>query len=289
MNKYKPYLIGASLAVLLGAALLLLRKKVIAVTLRSLEWSNQPNFFTTSTGINLSALAKKVSITLSRNKGSQGSGYSEAKYKAVKSNPKVFWAIYDISNDTLLASSSNASKNVYGASVPKVVVASAALSNNNGSFKNESDYSKLIQLLVKSNNDVWTPIQNIAGGATAVNNWAKKMGYTMQPARTAGNNANAISMCQFFKDVCRNNFAGSEIIFKVTSSCQTSGARSRKYMPTSVYLGSKTGTYNSSNHDCGWIQVGDKFYAIAVLTELGNSGSEAIAQMWRGLYEEYVK
>lgn len=289
MNKFKPYLIGASLAVLLGAALLLLRKKVIAITLRSSDWAKQTNFFITTTGINLSTLAKKVSITLSRNKGYSSSGYSESKYKAAKANSKVFWAIYDISNDTLLASSSNASKTVYGASVPKVLVASAALSNNGGKFTNEADYSKVIQLLVKSNNDVWTPIQNIAGGASAVNNWAKKMGYNMQPARTAGNNASAIGMCQFFKDVCRNNFEGAEIIFRITASCQTSGARSRKYMPSSVYLGSKTGTYNDSNHDCGWIQVGDKFYAIAVLTELGSAGSETIAQMWRGLYEEYVK
>jgi hypothetical protein len=58
-------------------------------------------------------------------------------------------------------------------------------------------------------------------------------------------------------------------------------------MPSNVYIGGKTGTYNEYNHDSCWIQDGGKFFSITVLTELGSSGSEAIAQMFRGLYDEY--
>lgn len=251
------------------------------------DWVKENDFFTSTDGRNLSDLAKQVGITLKRNTG-LNSSFSESKYKSYKDNPSVYWAVYDIQEDKFLASSENASKNLYGASVPKVCVAAAAFNNNNGTLPSNSDYQKVIKLLVKSDNDVWTDVQNIAGGGNAVNEWSKKMGYNMQPARNGGNNSNAIDMCKFWKDVCRGNFAGAENIFKISSSCQTSGSRSKKCMPTDIYLGGKTGTYQNANHDCCWIQKGDKFYSICVLTELGSSGSEVIAQMFRGLYEEYI-
>ena len=283
-NKHK-YIALAITAVL--AIALMVRSKVVSAV-QALNWEKAPDFFTTSKGINLQSLAKKVGISLSRNKGLNSSGFSESKYKSAKSNPDIYWAIYDISKDTLLASSSNATKNVYGASVPKVFVASAALANNNGNISS-ADYEKVIKLLVKSDNEVWTPLQNLAGGGQKVNDWAKSMGYKNQPARSMGNNANAIDMCKLWRDVCRDNFKGAEVIFRISSSCQTSASRSRKYMPSSVFMGSKTGTYLKSNHDCGWVQKGDNFYAIAVFTELGSGGSDYIANMWRGLFNEYVK
>jgi hypothetical protein len=287
-NKYDKYIYGGLISVFVLGLFLSFKKKRI-FRLAADNWSKATNFFTTTKGINLSAIASRGGIKLSRNKGIGSSGYSASKYQSAKKNPKVYWAIYNISKDTLIAKSSNANKNVYGASVPKVIVASAALDKFKGNFPNQSDYDKVIKLLVKSNNDVWTPLQNLAGGANAVNDWSKKMGYTMQSARGMGNNANAVDMCKFWSDVCNNKFGGAEVIFRVTASCQTSGARSRKYLPTSVFIGSKTGTYESSNHDTGWLQVGDDFYSISVLSELGASGSEAIASMFRGLYDEYIK
>ena len=270
----------------IGAYLYFFRKKGDT---KPFNWDLSTNFFTTTNGINLYELGKKVGITMSRNKGLNSKGYSPTKYSQNKTNPKVYWAIYDITNDRLVASSTNASTKVYGASVPKVLVGSAALSNNGGKLPNQSDYSKLIQLLVKSDNNVWTPIQNIAGGSKSVNDWAKERGYGMQPARGEGNNASALGMSKFWRDVCRGNFNGSEVIYRITSSCQTSASKSRKYLPTSVYVGSKTGTYNASNHDSGFIQYENKLYGITVLTELGASGSDVIACMFRGLFDEYVK
>lgn len=287
-NKYDKYIYGSLISIFVIGLLLSFKKKVI-FGLSALGWSKSTNFFTTTKGINLSAIASKGGIKLSRNKGIGSSGYSTSKYQSAKKNPKVYWAIYNISKDSLVAKSSNANKNVYGASVPKVIVASAALDKFKGNFPNQSDYDKVIKLLVKSNNDVWTPLQNLAGGGNSVNAWSKKMGYTMQSARGMGNNANAVDMCKFWSDVCHNRFDGAEVIFRVTASCQTSASRSRKYLPTSVFIGSKTGTYESSNHDTGWLQVGNDFYSISVLTELGANGSDVIATMFRGLYEEYIK
>ena len=282
-NKYKYYALAITAVLALA---LLIKSKVSAVS--ALVWEKSSDFFTTSTSVNLQNLAKKVGIYLSRNNGLNGSGFSQSKYQSAKNNPNVYWAIYDITNDTLLAFSSNATKNVYGASVPKVFVASAALANNNGNIS-FADYEKIIKLLVKSDNEVWTPLQNLAGGGQKVNDWAKSMGYINQPARSMGNNANAIDMCKLWRDVCRNNFNGAEVIFRISSSCQTSASKSRKYMPSSVFMGSKTGTYLKSNHDCGWVQNKENLYAISVLTELGSDGSDYIANMWRGIFNEYIK
>jgi len=287
-NKYDKYIYGVSISVFVLGLFLYFKKKRI-FKLAADNWSKATNFFTTTKGINLSAIASKGGIKLSRNKGIGSSGYSASKYQSAKNNPKVYWAIYNISRDTLVSKSSNANNNVYGASVPKVIVASAALDKYNGLFPNQSDYEKVIKLLVKSDNDVWTPLQNLAGGGNAVNDWSKKMGYSMQSARGMGNNANAVDMCKFWSDVCHNRFDGAEVIFRVTSSCQTSASKSRKYLPTSVFIGSKTGTYESSNHDTGWLNVGGNFYSISVLTELGSNGSDTIASMFRGLYDEYIK
>ena len=296
MNKdfiYKNrYAIGGVLAIAIVGIALYFSKKGKKPTLFSTNevmgnvWSNEGEFFNVE-GKNLTQLAKQVGITLTRNKGLNNT-FSKDVYNNFKNNPKVYWAIYDITNDTLLASSQNATKNVYGASVPKVCVAAAALSNNNGVLPKDSDYQKVIKLLVKSDNEVWTYLQDLAGGKDAVNNWDKKMGYSMKSARTGGNNANAVDMCKFFNDVVRNNFKGAETIFKLTSSCGTDSGRGRKCMPKEVFMGGKTGTYESSNHDCCWIRNGDKFYSICVLTELGSNGSNAIAQMFRGLYDEYA-
>lgn len=293
-KKNIKYFIGAAILVGVTGFILGLRKRNKLIKnssnddLESKKWSSDTNFFVNADGKNLFDLAKKAGITMKRNTGLNSSGYSSSKYNQYKTNDKVYWCIYDIQNDKALASSKGADKNVYGASVPKICVAAAAFDNNGGKLSTDKDYQMAIKLLVKSDNEVWTPVQNLAGGTEAVNSWADKMGYTMKPARNGGNSCNAFDMCKFFSDVCHNRFKGAENIFKMSSSCQTHSSRSLKYMPTDVYIGGKTGTYNVSNHDCCFIQKGDKFYSISVLTELGSTGSDVIACMFRGLYDEYI-
>jgi len=283
------YLIGSSVAIIfIGIVYLIVKKIKKGGVIMANKWGNDNDFFTNSEGKNLYELGKKVGITMSRNKG-LGGAFSKDVYESNKENQKVSWAVYDISNEKLLASSKNASTNVYGASVPKICVASATFDKNDGELPKDSDYEKVIKLLVKSDNEVWTYLQDLAGGKDAVNSWSKKMGYTMQPARNGGNNANAIDMCKFFNDVCRNNFKGAENIFKISSSCQTSSGRSKKCIPKDVFMGGKTGTYEDSNNDCCWLQKGDKFYSICVLTQLGSNGSNVIAQIFRGLYNDYIE
>lgn len=293
LYKYRYWITGGILLLGLGVYFALSnRKKPIGSKskrgIKALDWSNDKDFFVNAEGKNLYQLGSKAGVKMSRNMGLNGA-FNEKKYKENKNNSAVYWAVYDITNDKLLASSEQGKKNIYGASVPKVCVSASAFANKNGVLPNDADYQKVIKLLVLSDNNVWNDVQALAGGGDSVNNWASRMGYTMKPARGGGNNANAVDMCRFWNDVCRNNFKGAENIFKITSSCRTDSNRGRKCMPKNVYMGGKTGTYDKSNHDTCWIKDGDNFYSISVLTELGGNGSEVIAQMFRGLYNEYVK
>lgn len=294
MKKQTKIIIAVASAIVLGVgiAFILRKRRKLNFSLfskvKANDWSSQKDFFVNADGKNLFQLGEKVGIKMNRNIGLNGA-FNDSIYKKNKDNKDVYWAVYDITNNKLLASSQNAKTNLYGASVPKVCVSAAAFAKNNGVLPSNEDYQKVIKLLVLSDNNVWNDVQTLAGGSESVNNWSKKMGYTMKPARNGGNNCNAIDMCRFWNDVCRNNFKGAENIFKITSSCRTDSSRGRKCMPSNVYMGGKTGTYNNSNHDTCWIKNGDKFYSITVLTELGNAGSEVIAQTFRGLYNEYIK
>ena len=252
------------------------------------DWSNSTNFFVNSEGKNLSEIGSRAGVKMERNMG-LGKEFEQSVYERYKEDPNVHWCVYDISNDKVIANSKNAKTNVYGASVPKVCVAAAAFNKNNGTLPTDRDYEKVIKLLVKSDNGVWNDIQNLAGGSSAVNDWASSMGYTMKPARNGGNSSNAYDMCRFWNDVCRDRIQGSENIFKITSSCSTDSSRGRKCMPKNVFMGGKTGTYNTANHDAAWIYDGSNFYSICVLTELGALGSNVIAQTFRGLWNEYIK
>lgn len=279
---YKRYILGGLALVFLASVVA--GKKAV----QAFGWSKAVDFFTDLRGKNLAAIGASVGVSMKRNNGSNGT-FDPSKYAAAKANPKVYWAVYDINAERLLAASPNGTVNVYGASVPKVCVSAAALANNNGVLSSDADYGKMIRLLVLSDNSMWTPVSVMAGGDAAVNRWAAAMGYNMRPARGAGNQSNAVDLCRFWSDVCHGKFPGADVIFRITNSCQTGGGRSLRFMPSDVFIGGKTGTYEADTHDTCWIQRGDRFFAITVLTELGGAGGEAIAHTFRGLYEEYCR
>lgn len=285
MIKVPKYVWTTTFVVATLGIILLLRK---GLRISSNSWSKDDDFFyVPSIGKNLAKIGKSVGINMVRNKGRGGKVNMES-YKSLKTKPSIYWAVYDVSGDRLIAASGNAKKNIYAASTSKAVVVATALNNNGGKLPSDADYGKAIRLLVISDNNMWTPLQTIAGGAGAVNKFSKEMGYEMNPARSGGNNINAIGMCEFWRDTLRGKYQGAEIVYKITSSCQTSTLRSRKYIPTTCYIGSKTGTYSTFSHDSAWIQDGDRFYSISVLTDK-NNGSEQVATMFGGLFNEYIK
>ena len=248
---------------------------------------SRPDFFVLSDGLDL----KKYDATRLQTRTGKGNAFSNTQkksYESLKKKSGVYWVVRDMASGDILAKSKDTETNVYGASVPKIIVAASALYKNDGRLKTESLWKALIRLLVDSeNNPAWDEMQAAAGGKDGINAFTKMMGYKkMRAARYDGNAVNAIEMSQFYFDVLNGKFTGSEVVFKVASACNTANDRSFKYYTKDIYAGGKTGTYESANHDTRFLRVNGKWYSIVVLTTLGNS--ENVAVMHGGLLREFI-
>ena len=217
-------------------------------------------------------------------------GFSLQKYYEYKKNNNVFLCVYDITDQKMLFTTKNASKNIEAASISKVCAAMAALDNNGGTFKNAADYISMSKLLIDSDNASWDRIQELAGGKQGVNEWSSENGYMFKPAcvGTGNNQTNAIDMCHFWSDVFHGKYLGWEKIIELTAACATHDDRSLKYMPKNIKIGGKTGTFETANHDSCWLEYNGKLYSITILTLLGENADNIVATLFKGLFDEYI-
>lgn len=283
------WIIGSGLAVaIIGTFYLLSRRKGLFSGVKANDWIADKNYWMVGNK-DLKAIGKSAGITMEQNKG-YGNSLSDSAFNNALARPKVSWAVYDISKNKLLAQSGNANNNMYGASVSKAVVVGCAYSKHDGTLPSSDDIGKAIRLLVISDNNMWNALTQLAGGDDAVNDFSNRLGLNgMKPAKNKGNLINPVGMCLFWKDVLQNRFAGAESVFKITSSCQTHGSRSRKYLPTTSFVGGKTGTWDGRyTHDSAWFNVGNNWYSISVFSD-GSDSSETIALIFGGLFKKYCK
>ncbi len=237
---------------------------------------------------------RSVSMAPGYGRGQAFGPKEEARYLRLASDPNVHWAVANCSSGQVVAKSSNAGSNLYGASVPKILIAAAALNNNGGRFSGavlgspEIEWKNLINLIVKSeNNPPWTKVQQVAGGEAGVQRFCSQMGYTtMRPQRPTGQ-INALEMAKFYCDLVNGRFAGADALFKVSHAVATANSRSKVYVPVGTPMGGKTGTWSKYNHDTGWLHWGGQYWSIAVLTGGGFSNSD-VAVLWGGLFRQWV-
>lgn len=262
---------------------------------RKLQFQSDPYFYTYM-GLDLLELGALYELDLDKNRGLEKGGFSRNTYQVLKSSPFVHLCVLDIKGNKVLFQTHNAKENIEAASVSKVCASMAALDMHKGVLPEISDYEHMLRLLVCSNNKTWDRIQEIADGKLGVNSWALQKGFHMKPACVGpGNNlVNAYDMCYFWGAVLKGQYLGSELIFKLSSSCKTHDTRALKYMPGNCFLGGKTGTYKKANHDSCWVLYQGQFYAISVMTLLGNENEELsaiadedVAILFRGLFDEY--
>jgi hypothetical protein len=220
--------------------------------------------------------------------GSGGTLTNFSRYIQLKSNTHMYWVVSNCNQDSILAKSQNSNQLVFGASVPKIVVASSALWKNNDKLK-KSEWRDISKLLVVSSNDPqWSRAQDMAGGASGVRSFCKQMGYKMSPEKLPGCNlVSADEMAKFYRDLTQRKFVGSESILKLSGACATSLHRSKVYIPDSIPMGGKTGTWSQYIHDTGWLFYKGEWWSIVVLSD-GGFSSEDIAIMWGGLFREYI-
>jgi len=246
---------------------------------------SSPNFFSiSSTGNNLKDFDSDNLLNVKQGLGKTFGTSEQQKYLSLKTNNKIHWAVIDLESGDIFANGATANKIVYGASITKPFIAAALLGKdpNPDSFT----WSSIISLIVKSDNTVWTPLEEQAGGASQVEQFVQKMGYSNTKGSRKGNRVTALDLSKFLYDSYQNHYVGGEAIFKIMSACATAEKKGQKYLPQNVYVGGKTGTYEQYYHMMAIINYNNHNYGVVVLGE--TKSHEDIAVMVGGLFKEYI-
>jgi hypothetical protein len=137
--------------------------------------------------------------------------------------------------------------------------------------------------------------------------YTKTRGYQGYLGSTHGNELVADEAIETLYDIYRGAFPGAELEWKLMHTCRTGASRGRKYIPSSVYVAGKTGTYDggTENPETGKTKNPDgSDYTVHIrnhvlsfyidghqygLVVLANSGSdESAALLAGGLIREYT-
>ncbi len=256
---------------------------------------------------------------LSLAKGS-GNSFSSSKQKAYEklkqatkdqTNHKVQWVFMDLDANRVIDQSLSADRAMFGASTSKIFVGAALLDRKGGNIS-KSQLQLMADMLVVSSNTAWTNLQKQIGDGSAdkgrerIYNFTQRMGYEKTMGFQGywgdvhGNELTASELGEFMHDLYKGNFPGAETEWKIMHACRTGASRGRKYLPKSLYVGGKTGTYRGStedaetgrsttvnvkNHVLTFHSEGRQ-YALAVLANDGSDESAAL--LAGGLYREYA-
>lgn len=277
-----------------------------------------PNFLILPNGTDLRTV--KVSgerLSLTRGTGSAWGATQQSQYMAIKArtrspgDPKIQWAIMDLDDHVMVDQSALTDKRMFGASVSKIFVAGTLLDKERGNLT-----AKQIQLmsdmLVVSSNTAWLALQDDIGdgntnrGRQLNYDFTQRMGYKNTRGFQGswngmhGNELSVGDLAEFLYDVYQGRFAGSEVMWKIMHTSRTGTERAKKYIPSDIFVGSKTGTYAGSTvdpetgkgitvdvaHQVMVVNVDGKEYAIVVLSDTGNNETAAI--LAGGLLREYT-
>lgn len=276
------------------------------------------NFTKLPDGRSLSNISVRGSqLTLAKGMGESFNASQTAEYLALKKatqtdpNHPVQWVFMNLDTHEVIAQSLSADRKLFGASSSKVYVAATLLDKQNGRLS-EQQLQLMSNMLVVSSNEAWTDLQAQIGdgdsnrGRELIQKFTQKMGYKKtrgfqgKLGRLHGNELTASEAIEFLYDTYHNSFPGAEIEWKLMHTCRTGASRGRKYIPSSIYVGGKTGTYDGPTENP---QTG-KIYDVAVrnhllvfnidgfqlgLAILANSGTnESAALLAGGLIREHT-
>lgn len=257
------------------------------------------------------------SLYLAKGSGSTFTASKQQSYLQLKeatltqSEHKVRWAIMDLENGQMLAQSLSAHRRIFGASSSKIYVAGTLLDQRQGSVTS-SQLQKMADMLVVSSNTAWTSLQQEIGGGSS--NKGRELNYAFTQnlgypetrgfqgylGNMHGNELVASETVQFLHDIYWARFPGAAYLWKLMYTCRTGSGRGRKYIPSSFYVGGKTGTYDgpTENPDTGAnyqvkmrnhvviVNVNGRQYGLAVFA---NSGlDEDVSLLVGGLLREYA-
>lgn len=286
---------------------------------------SDPEFSRLPNGKLLSEISVSGSrLTLARGSGNTFTTSARNAYQKLKRdsqtdpNHRVQWVLMDLDAHRVVDQSLAHNRKIFGASSSKIFVGGALLDKQNGQLSN-SQLNQMAAMLVVSSNEAWTSLQAQIGngdsnkGREGVHNFTQRMGYERTRGfqgywgRIHGNELTAFETSEYLYDMYMGNFPGAETLWKLMHTCRTGGSRGRKYIPSHIYVGAKTGTYDgpTENPETGsTTNPNGSSYQVAVrnhvlvfnidgreygLTILADTGSdESAAVLAGGLIREYA-
>ncbi len=281
--------------------------------------SNTTAFLTLPNGKKLSSIkVKSSSLRIITGTGKSFSSTRMKEYKELKEatqrdvRHKVQWTFMNLDTHEVIARSRAADKKIFGASSSKIYVGAALLDKENGRLSS-SQLQKMADMIVVSSNSAWTSMQREIGdgssdrGRERIHNFTQDMGYPLTRGfqgywgRIHGNELVPDEAAETLYDIYHNNFAGAEILWKLMYTSRTGSNRGKKYIPKSIYVGGKTGSYSgpTENPETGEqytvsvrnhlmvFNVNGTQYGLAVLANSGTDQSAAL--LAGGLIREYTE
>lgn len=251
---------------------------------------------------------------------SHKSAYEKLKKESqTQQDHKVQWALMDLDSGEMVSESLDSQRKVFGASTSKVFVAGALLDWNQGQFLRDQ-MQLAANMIVVSSNTAWTNLQQQLGGGSANlgrernHDFTQKMGYERTRGFQGylgdihGNELTAKETVHFMRDTYQGRYPGSEYLWKLMYTSRTGANRGKKYLPKTLFVGGKTGTYDGTTVDPETgsgrnpdgsaykvkirnhlmvFNVKGRQYALAVLANSGQDESAAL--LAGGLYREYLE
>ncbi len=284
-----------------------------------------PNFMKLPDGTNLNKIkVRGSSLYLTRGTGDAFSSSVQKKFEDLytesRSNPNASfqWVLMNLDTHQIIDQSLSSQRKFFGASVSKVFVSGALLDWQNGQL-NSSQKQLMADMLVVSSNSAWTRLQKQIGdgvsnkGRERIHAFTQRMGYERTRGFQGwwndfhGNELTAFELAEFLYDTYWGHYPGAEFNWKIMHTSRTGSQRAKKYLPESIYVGGKTGTYHGqtvdpetgkskfpdgspyqvrmNSHAIVFYSEGQQ-YALTVLADTGtNSTAAALAG---GLYRRYI-
>lgn len=228
---------------------------------------HDPNFLILPDGRDLRNV--KVSgapLFLERGMGAEFGAQQKTAYFDLKNKSKsmrnypVQWVLMDLDKGTVIDQSLTPTFKIFGASVTKIYAAATLLDLRRGRIS-DGELKTMSDMLVISDNNAWKAIQRLAGngnddrGREANWRFTQRMGYELTRGFQGnwngmhGNELNSEEIAEFLRDTYRGNYPGAEYLWKVLFTVRTGDSRGKKYLPKSLYVGGKTGSYSGKSID----------------------------------------
>lgn len=208
--------------------------------------------------------------------------YNDSK---LSTNKKVQWVLMSMDSPvkgTIIDQSSNPHQRIFGASTSKIFVAGALLDRRGGKLKGgELDLMKA--MIISSSNTAWSQLQAALGDGSWTMGQKRNLEFTQRKGYSAtrgfsgnipganlgaeyktldgreltsagslhGNELTARETTDFLYDTYHGNYAGANILYQIMNAYRTGRAKGDKYIPTSIPVGGKTGTYTGETIELG--------------------------------------